>query len=154
MDAITKPLVRRTIVSVLCMCDQEGSILLVQQEGPDGEVGWALPGGTWEIDESAEEAARREVREETGLEVEIVRLYDSRVEVSEDADARVAVFILTYEARCAGGHIHPQDPDLQVHHAAWVPISFLDHLPFLHPTQRELIQRYVAERQSRAFSHS
>ncbi len=154
MDATAKPLVRRTIVSVLCMCERETSILLVHQEGPDGQSGWALPGGTWEIDESAEEAARREVKEETGLDVEIVRLYDSRVEVYEDEDTRVAVFILTYEARCTGGEIQPQDPDLQVHHAAWVPVAILHHLPFIHSTQRDLIQRYVAERQSRAFSPS
>lgn len=151
MDATAKPLVRRTIVSVLCVHERDGTILLVQQEGPDGASGWVLPGGTWEIDESAEEAARREVKEETGLDVEIVRLYDSRVEVQEDADARMAVFILTYEARCTGGNIHPQDPDLQVRDAAWVPIAVLDHLPFIHPTQRDLIKRYVEERQMHPF---
>ncbi len=151
MDATAKPLVRRTIVSVLCLNERDGTILLVQQPGPDGQLGWALPGGTWEIDESAEEAARREVKEETGLDVDILRLYDSRVEVREEAEARVAVFILTYEAQCAGGDIHPQDPDLQVHHAAWVPVAMLDHLPFIHPTQRALIKRYAEERRMRPF---
>lgn len=151
MDATAKPIIRRTIVSVLCFNEQEDAILLVQQRYSTGELGWALPGGTWEIDESAEEAARREVKEETGLDVEIVRLYDSRVEVREDAEARVAAFILTYEARCTGGNIRPRDPDLQVCRAAWVPMDMLDHLAFTHPTQRDLIKRYAQERRSRPF---
>jgi len=30
--------------------------------------------------------------------------------------------------------------------AAWVPFSRLDALPFAHPEQRQLIERYLAER--------
>lgn len=151
MNATAKPLVRRTIVSVICYDEKTDRVLLVQQASNAGHLGWALPGGTWEINESAEEAARREVKEETGLDVEILRLYDSRVEVVEDEDARVAVFILTYEARCTGGQISPHDPDLQVRQAAWVPVAYLSRLPFIHPTQRDLIERYVGERLMRPF---
>ena len=146
MTIETKPLVRHMIVSVLCLHPKGDAILLVHQERSDGQFGWALPGGTWEIDESAEEAARREVKEETGLDVEIVGLYDSRVEMVETESAQVAVFILTYEARCKGGTLRPQDPDHQVCYAAWVPVEILDHLPFIHREQLALIKRYLDER--------
>ncbi len=141
-----KPLVRHTIVCVLCFDPTRNAVLLVEQMKPGDGLRWALPGGTWEIDESAEEAAMREVKEETGLDIELIGLYDSRVEVVELDDIRIAVFILTYEARCAGGHLAPQDPDAQVQRAAWVSITELDRLTFSHPTQRDLIKRYVSER--------
>ncbi|MGG3467416.1 NUDIX domain-containing protein [Neobacillus pocheonensis] len=51
--------------AVVAAIDDEGKILL--QKRPEGI--WALPGGLLELGESAEDAARREVFEETGVEV-------------------------------------------------------------------------------------
>jgi ADP-ribose pyrophosphatase YjhB (NUDIX family) len=51
--------------------DGEGRVLLVRRA--DREV-WALPMGRVEPGETVEEAVRREVREETGLAVRVVRL--------------------------------------------------------------------------------
>ncbi len=142
MNTPTKALVRYTVVLVLCVDWEQRTVLLVEQERPNGELGWTLPGGTWEINESAEEAAVRELKEETGLDVHLVRLYDSFVDVVEYEESRVAVFILVYEASCHG-ELQPQDPDAQVHRAAWIPLDLLEQLPFLHERQREVIRRYV-----------
>jgi ADP-ribose pyrophosphatase YjhB (NUDIX family) len=51
--------------------DGEGRILL-QRRSDNGL--WGLPGGSVEIGEAVRDAIKREVREETGLTVEVVRL--------------------------------------------------------------------------------
>jgi len=49
-------------------------ILLVQRKHPPFEDEWALPGGFLEMDETLEEAARRELEEETGIKAgELIR---------------------------------------------------------------------------------
>lgn|GEM_PF-536406 len=50
--------------------DAEGRVLFIRRE-LGGELWWTLPGGTVEPGETPEEAARREVLEETGLEVRL-----------------------------------------------------------------------------------
>lgn len=49
-----------------------GGIVLVERKFPP--PGWAIPGGFIEVGESAEAAAIREAREETGLEVTLIEL--------------------------------------------------------------------------------
>lgn len=51
---------------------KDGRILLARHQR-GGELYWVLPGGAIEDGESAEEAALREVREETGLAISLVR---------------------------------------------------------------------------------
>jgi len=53
--------------------DVEGRLLLIQRANPPAQGRWSLPGGRVEPGELAEEAVRREVREETGLDVEVIR---------------------------------------------------------------------------------
>lgn len=52
--------------------DEAGRVLLQRRER-DGDV-WGFPGGIMDLGESADEAAIREVREETGLETEVLSL--------------------------------------------------------------------------------
>ncbi|RUS45815.1 NUDIX hydrolase [Cohnella sp. AR92] len=52
--------------------NSNGQLLMTQK--PSGD--WSLPGGLMELGESAEETGRREVREETGLRLGSLALYD------------------------------------------------------------------------------
>ncbi len=64
---LTSPL---PVVSCLIV-NQSKQLLLLQRAYPPGKGQWALPAGYVEPGESAEEAICREVKEETGLEVEV-----------------------------------------------------------------------------------
>jgi len=62
----------------------EGGIVLIERKNPPS--GWALPGGFVDIGESVEEAAVREAREETSLDVRLVEQF--HVYSSPDRDPR------------------------------------------------------------------
>ena len=53
--------------SAVIIRNESGRILMQQRKDPPGK--WALPGGLMELGESAEETAKREIMEETGLEL-------------------------------------------------------------------------------------
>lgn len=59
----------RPAVGVAVMVFREGKVLLGRRKGAHGSGTWAFPGGHLEYGESIEECARREVMEETGLEI-------------------------------------------------------------------------------------
>ena len=52
---------------------KDGKFLMQQRQGAHGAGSWSVPGGHLEFGESFEDTARREVKEETGLEITNVR---------------------------------------------------------------------------------
>ena len=60
----------------------EGRIVLIRRKNPPH--GWALPGGFLEYGESLEQAAVREAKEETGLDVELIRQLHTYSEPARD----------------------------------------------------------------------
>jgi 8-oxo-dGTP diphosphatase len=53
--------------------DEHGRLLLLQRAKPPAAFSWSVPGGKCELDERPEIACVREVAEETGLLVEVIR---------------------------------------------------------------------------------
>lgn len=85
--------------------DPEGAsrVVLIQRLNEPFEGSWALPGGFVEVGESVERAAVREVEEETGLGVELVRLVG--VYSQPDRDPRGHNVSVAYLARRVSGEL-------------------------------------------------
>ena len=92
-----------------------GEILL--QRRSDNDL-WALPGGTMDLGERIAETVVREVREETGLEVEvtgIVGVYSDPGHVIAYSDGEVRQeFNLCFAARLVGGQLSVSDESTEV----------------------------------------
>lgn len=63
---------KKPVGAAAVIFDSEGRVLLVKHNY--GKYNWELPGGLSELNESAEETAKREVREEADIEVTVGRL--------------------------------------------------------------------------------
>ena len=93
----------KVAVGVLVV-DRDRTLLVKRAVAP--RLGyWALPAGFMEADELPEEAARREVREETGLEV----VLDGLIAIERLPHPEKQGILLTFRGRVARGHLQPQD---------------------------------------------
>src|SRR4051812_22635419 len=95
---------RRTAADAV-LFDGQGRVLL--QRRSDFHV-WGLPGGAVEVGENLEAAVRREVKEETGFGVEVVRLIGAysdpaHTTVRYPSGDVVHYVSLTFECRVVGG---------------------------------------------------
>ena len=82
---------------------RNGCIVLVKRKKPPYEGYWALPGGFVEYGETVEDAVIREVKEETGLDVEIKGLIG--VYSRPDRDPRGHVVSIAYLTSEVGGRL-------------------------------------------------
>jgi len=79
--------------------DAEGRVLLIERGTPPGAGLWSVPGGKLEPRETLAQAVAREVREETGLIVEVGTLACVVERIGDDHH----FVILDYFARVVGG---------------------------------------------------
>ena len=109
---------RNPYPTVDVVVEVEGGIVLIERKSEPH--GWALPGGFVDYGETVEHGARREVLEETGLEVTLVALLG--VYSDPDRDPRQHNLSVTYIGRARG---RPQGAD----DAARAEVFPLDALP-------------------------
>jgi mutator protein MutT len=85
--------------------DAEGRVVLVKRTNPPLAGRWSLPGGLVELGETIQAAVTREVREETGLDVDVGPLVEVLERIHHDADERVEYHfvLLDYLCRPTGG---------------------------------------------------
>lgn len=103
--------------------DDQGRLLLIKRGHEPGAGLWSLPGGRIEPGETDAEALVREMREETGLEVQAGPLLGS---VRRPAPGGMVLDIRDYAATITGGTLRPGDDAAD---ARWVAPSELPSMP-------------------------
>jgi len=99
-------------------------VLLIERAKAPLKGYWSLPGGVVEVGERLEEAVRREVREETGLEVKPVRVLTIFERIMRDSSGapEYHYVLVDYLSRVTGGDLKAAS---DVSRVAWVPRAAL-----------------------------
>jgi len=117
-----------------------GAEVLLERRGrPPGQGHWAIPGGLIEIGETAEEAVRREVFEECGIEIAVGPVLGLFEPIQRDTDGRIRYHyvVVDFLARYVRGEVRVGDDAADVR---WVAPAELVHYE-LSPATREMIAR-------------
>jgi len=122
-------------------------VLLAQRGKWPRKFTWSIPGGAQEIGETVHEAALREVREETGLEIEIVGLIDVVDSIQRDESGRVQFHytLVDFVAEWRAGEAMAGD---DVAGIRWTRLDALDGCG-LRPVTYDIIRRGDAIRRAR-----
>jgi ADP-ribose pyrophosphatase YjhB (NUDIX family) len=88
------------LVGVGAIAIEQGRVLLIKRGKPPLEGQWSIPGGMLEIGEELREAAVREAREETGIQVEAGELLGVFDRVLRDAEGRVQYHYVLIDFLC------------------------------------------------------
>ncbi|MBL8551908.1 MAG: NUDIX hydrolase [Hyphomonadaceae bacterium] len=90
---------RRPVAGIGVVCIRGDEVLLIRRGKPPRLDEWSLPGGRLEWGETAHAGALRELKEETGVEAEIVGLVDVVDFIAEDTH----YVLVDYAARWVAG---------------------------------------------------
>ena len=118
--------------------------------GRDAGGTWSLPKGTPEPGESVAQTALREVREETGLEVEIEGGLGDITYWFARPGVRVRKKVAFYLMASTGGSTDDHDPEFD--RVQWFPADRAADV-MTHPTERDVVRKGIAEIERRG-SHA
>ena len=123
----------RVVAAVIC---REGRVFATARGYGAFQGRWEFPGGKIETGETPEDALRRELMEETGAEVEAVRIYGAKLWAYPEK----TVLLLFYMARLLSGEPRP----LEGQTLAWVKPAELDCYAFA-PADETIARRLMEE---------
>lgn len=107
-----------TPIAETIVINDDGHVLLIKRKLPPRIGDWALPGGYLDWGENAETAAIREVREETGLEVKLVRLLCT-MGLPSLLNPEQCVMKAIFVGEITGGDLRAGDDALDAKFFAW-----------------------------------
>lgn len=110
---------KQPLVGVGAVVKRGDSVVLVKRMHEPSKGLWSIPGGLVDLGERVEEAAVREVWEETGLKVKIMQLLDVIDNIVRDGDGKIRFHyvLVDYLAHPIDGELSAQSDVLE---ARWV----------------------------------
>jgi 8-oxo-dGTP diphosphatase len=132
----------RPLVGVGAVVWDGGRVLLERRGKPPAEGTWSLPGGLIEIGETAEDAVRREVVEECGIEVKVGPVLGLFEPIHRDQDGRVRYHfvVVDFLARYHSGELRAGDDAAELRGARPAELDLFA----LNPATRAMIDRSLA----------
>lgn len=126
---------------VFCNLKDHYKVLLIQRKNDPFKDQWALPGGFVEKDETLEEAAIRELKEETGIKVEYMEQVKAFGDPGRDPRGRVISVAFLSQVHCEED-LNPAD---DARDAKWVKLDSLPgmKLAFDHDEIINVAQQYL-----------
>ncbi len=114
----------RPIVGVGGVIVDGDSVVLIKRKYEPLALRWSIPGGTLEVGESLEDGVARELREETGLVVQVGAVIEVFDRILHDEDGRVKYHFVLVDYLClpVGGTLMPGD---DVSDAEWARFDAL-----------------------------
>ncbi len=90
----------RPIVGVGAVILRQGEVLIVRRANPPLQGQWSIPGGALDLGEKLRDGVAREVREETGLDVEVGPVLDVFDSIFPDEDGRTQYHYVLIDYLC------------------------------------------------------
>jgi 8-oxo-dGTP pyrophosphatase MutT (NUDIX family) len=126
--------------------NNKGQVLISQRHDPkvkEAHLKWDLIGGTNEFGESLAETAKREIFEETGMNVKVLRMLpECASKFWEHKDFLQYTHVFCYICKLIGGKLHLEDH--KINKLKWVNVGELDNFEFL-PTTKVFIDIYIKQ---------
>ncbi|PPK64466.1 NUDIX domain-containing protein [Actinokineospora auranticolor] len=129
------------VIACSAYIERDGQILMIRRT--DNDL-YAIPGGTHELGETMTQTVVREVKEETGVDIEVtglIGIYSDPAHVIAYTDGEVRQeFSICFRARATGGELRESDESKEV---LWVAPDKLDDLR-MHPSIRMRVEHAQA----------
>jgi len=131
----------RPLVGVGGVVISEGRALLVRRGGPPLEGQWSIPGGMLEVGEALREGVRRELLEETGVQVRVGELIEvfERINLDDKGKARYHFVVLDYLCEAMGGEARAGS---DVTHVAWARPAELSKYSLTETATRVILKAF------------